>query len=284
MRLRDVCRSLKIFGSVFVALGLMMGTSALTVGAADPVPNGTVLADCIPSVSDNGRAMMFDGTSLYYTLSGSSTIFKIAPPTDGTVSSPSACPVVSSCVSSVTSIGALSFDRDDGNAWAGAYDGSGRIWKLNPATCATVVPPMVVPCPGDIFSGFIDGLAVDPTDDTLWYGCDESTHIHHITTSGTVIGSCDTPPPPMMSAGNGLKAGIAADMRHLFLSLYTSLDGTPRSIATVDKADSGVCTKDSEFLTSTALPANGTEGLALDKDTIWSDSFGFVNHITRWSN
>ena len=131
-----------------------------------------------------------------------------------------------------------------------------RIWKLNPTTCDTVLPPFVAThggiTVGDI-SPAIDGLALDTSDGTLWWSSDQGKHIHHITTSNAIIGTCNTPPPFGAASGNAFNSGIAYNkvQDNLILVLFTGLAakgiGLPYSIAEANKADSGTCTKIVEF-------------------------------------
>ncbi len=260
--------------SLVLTLLLVSLSSALSTATVPPAHAafGGILAECRLAAQVFPAPIMFDGTNLYVTPSPGSTIQKIT----------TSCLPVSSCTSPVGAvIGALVFDPSDGNAWAGAYDGTDRVWKLNPSTCGTIIPPFVA-SHGGITSGdtgFIDGLALDTSDNTLWFSDDVALHLHHINLTGSTIGTCDTPPAFGMTTGNAFNSGIEYNRvrNDLILSLIgpagqTGPSGT-FSIAEVSKSNSGTCGKLGEFSTGLYL----TEDLELDTVT-------FPGKLAVWTN
>lgn len=75
--------------------------------------------------------------------------------------------------------GALAWDVTNGQLWSGAYDGTGDVYTIDPVTGATTLQftfnfPAGDDCDGT-YSGYIDGLAYDSSDGTLWLSDDGGT-------------------------------------------------------------------------------------------------------------
>jgi len=250
-------------------LGLM--TTPMTFG---PIPQafadgdfGEVIFECNAPINGVGRAIMHDGTDLFYTTFGGANGLIAIHKIDTN------CILISSCLNDQQlPIGAMTFDPADGNAWVGSYDGFDLIWKLDPNDCSTVVAPFVLNhggvVAGDIFLGLIDGIALDTTDNTLWVSDDLSTHIHHITPANAHLGSCNV--------FNGrTNSGLAYNevQDNLIATSFLGIGADPR-ISEIQKANAGTCNEIAGFSTVDGyLP----EGLNTDSTT-------FPNTLVVWSN
>jgi sugar lactone lactonase YvrE len=129
-----------------------------------------------PTPAGNGRAVAYDGTDLYYTYFGNNSIFRVA--TDGTA--------IDSYDTGVQ-IGALSWDASRGKLWAGAYDTTGKVYLVDYGVGKT--EEFTFNITSDHFSGYIDGLAYDTSDDTLWMSEDWGHTVYHVDTDGTPLGN-----------------------------------------------------------------------------------------------
>ena len=96
-----------------------------------------------------------------------------------------------------------------GILWGGRYDGSGYVDKIDPNT-GTVTPVFQFHFPSGVGcfnqpTGFIDGLAVDDSDNTLWLGDDATHTLYHVGMDGTnMSGSLNVP-------GGNCRSGIAVN-------------------------------------------------------------------------
>jgi hypothetical protein len=230
---------------------------------------GDVLSECT-AMAGNGRAVMFDGTDLFITRTGDINVYKFDVN----------CVPLGSCISPVAVVGALALDPNTGNAWAGDYVGAGLIWEMNPNTCALVSGPFAVNHggpPAETFPGFVDGIAFDTSDGTLWVGTDLAPHIHHMDTAGANLGTCTTP---------SLNAGVTynAIQDNLVVTQYDSSSGFNGRISELAKSNAGACPLIAEFPILPYL----AEGLDVDATTfpgtlvVWSNSAGSDNVLRAW--
>lgn len=250
---------------------------------------GSVLARCTPQGAANGRAVTFDpGTGhLFWTNNnGDTNIYVVDAPTCAQVDVLATLPP--------TPIGALSWDKNRGKLWGGAYDGTGRILLITPnvgahtavvadafVATATITGPT---CFGDA-GGYIDGLGYDGTGypaDSLWVSGDAAQTIQHYTTTGAPISSTPVPPTP-----GGCNTGIAVDTgSSLWLGALTL--GNPNTgpfyIVKVSKSDTATALAS---FTYTGPQSGGPEGLALDlvtfpgKCALWTNQFNLAT-LTAW--
>jgi hypothetical protein len=141
------------------------GATVFEASASDPAPDivstsasmpGTVVRSFpMPVESGNGRAIAFDGTNLYTTLSGGSTVYKQTT-TGSFVSS----------FDAGTTIGALAYNAATGNLYGGSYTGNGEIYDINPSAPPKITFPWTFdngtgPCLFDP-NNLIDGLEYLP--------------------------------------------------------------------------------------------------------------------------
>ena len=181
------------------AAGMMLpGTASAEIGTIKPVP-------FTPTPSGNGRAVAFDGgTTLYYTFVGDTNIYRASTSgvSLGAIPNPGRD----------FTCGALSFDGMD--LWCGTYDGTGDVWTVDPVIGAAVFRFndaafggfQPTNCFGQA-TDFIDGLAFDPSDNTLWISDDGDVTLYHVTLAGTLIASYSTPVRPS-AAAPGCNSGI----------------------------------------------------------------------------
>ena len=197
-------------------LGLLTAAAVLAVvmgfnGAAQ-AEIGEIKPDSIftPTPNGIGRAVAFDGlTTLYYTFVGDKAIYKATTLGVSLGPIPDPGPRNFTC-------GALSFDGT--NLWCGTYDGTGMggagtgdVWTVNPTTgVANFEFTQAFNNTGCFFAGgFIDGLAFDPSDGSLWLSDDGDTEIFHVDQTGAAIGASPfaTPTRPG-GVGPGCNSGI----------------------------------------------------------------------------
>lgn len=168
-------------------------TASAQIGTIKPTP-------FTPSPSGNGRAVAFDGgTTLYYTFVGDTNIYRAS--TSG--ASLGAIPNPGRDFT----CGALSFDGMD--LWCGTYDGTGDVWTVDPSTGVAVFRFTQAFNGNGCFSanGFIDAIAFDASDNTLWLSDDGDVEIFHVDLAGNLIASFSTPVRPS-AAAPGCNSGI----------------------------------------------------------------------------
>jgi|GEM_PF-959907 len=236
----------------------------------------TVLASFLaqnPYDSSNGRAMAFDGTNLWYTYEYDSTgqnrdthIYKAS--TSGTLLQNFDVGVP---------IGALAWDSTRHVLWGGAYDGSGNVYQINPATGVATFEFSFLPSGGNCFynqpPGSIDGLAYDPGSDTLWMSDDEGSDVFHLSLTSTPPGG-QIASFALQTSGYDCNSGIAMQVgtgssESLWL---VDPETTPSDIVQVDLNGSG--------LSGTfAVTSNDyqPEGIAFDSQT-------FAPNCALWAN
>jgi hypothetical protein len=239
-----------------LALSIAMSLAVTSIAVADL---GDIIDSFQPSPHGNGRAVAFDGSTLYYTFTGDTNIYMRRASDHADLGFISTNPAIY--------VAALAWDPGRNVLWAGSYSGDGYVYTValdGTATYEFTFVDTSVHKHG--FAAYIDGLAYDPSDDTLWISGDEEDTVFHYTTAGGTIGSFETP-------DNRENSGIANAGTTLWLALFSSINGAPRDIVQVDKM--GV---------PTGLSFNvgdyGPEDLELDKVTfspgcvLWSNSFG----------
>jgi hypothetical protein len=176
---------------------MLSPTASAEIGTIKPVP-------FTPTPSGSGRAVAFDGgTTLYYTFVGDTNIYRasIGGVSLGAIPNPGRD----------FTCGALSFDGID--LWCGTYDGTGDVWTVDPVTGAPVFRFNDAAFGGfsgaGCFSanGFIDAIAFDASDNTLWLSDDGDVEIFHVDLAGILIASFSTPVRPS-AAAPGCNSGI----------------------------------------------------------------------------
>jgi hypothetical protein len=209
-----------------------------------------VVTSFTPAPAGNGRAIAYDGTDLYYTYFGSNLIYRVA--TDGTA--------IDSYDTGVQ-LGALSWDSSRGKLWAGSYDGLGNVYLVDYGV--SVVPQFNFISPTAHFPGFIDGLAWDSSDDTLWLSDDWDHNVYHYTTAGGYISDW------VIDLGDGQpvdNSGLEVCGDWLFL-------GHPADAAHGPAANMiWAFMKDGTY-TGWSINAIGLqEGLAMGNDVLWANN------------
>jgi hypothetical protein len=223
-----------------------------------------VLRSFTPNPSGNGRAMAFDPATgnLFYTLEGDTNIY--AADTSGN-------PVTT--LNTNVNFGALAWDSADRMLWGGAYDGTGDVYTIDPATGAATLQftfnfPAGDSCDGS-YSGYIDGLAYDSSDGTLWLSDDGGTILFHVDKSGNVLGSWTVP-------NSKCNQGIAVANGVVWLAyMGPGFDTPPYGFMAVSAADPTTVLADIPY-----SGADAAEGIAFDATTfaptcaLWSDEAG----------
>jgi hypothetical protein len=233
-------------------------------------PSGAVVSSFQPSPTGNGRGIAFDPKTrhLFYTLSGDPNIYVVT-----TQNSPVAT------LHPGINFGSLSWDPRRRLLWAGAYDGTGNVYTVNPSTGVPKLRFTFSFRPGDSCygaggQGLIDGLAYDYLTDTLWLGDDAARVFYHARLNGKVISSATVP-------FNACKDGIADDGRYIWLAIQQVPDQGPFYYLLLDKANP------SHVLGQVPYRGpGGPEGIAHASDlnsgtcVLWSNNFGSTNTLT----
>ncbi len=188
----------------FVGAGFATGGSSLG-GLAFELPCGIGSikpgTPFTPDPSGNGRGVAFDGMNiLYYTFTGDTNIYKVT--TAGVSMGPIPNP------GRTFTCGALSWDGSQ--LWCGTYDSTGGVWTVNPANGTAVFRFTQIFAPDNCFgqpTGFIDGVAYDSSDNTLWLSDDGGRTIYHVQPNGTPIAAFSTPVRPT-AVSPGCNSGI----------------------------------------------------------------------------
>jgi len=241
-----------------------------TIGEQKP---GTPLN---PDPTGNGRGIAYDGaTTLYYTLAGDNNIYKIS--TAGVSSG--AIPLAGRTFT----CGALDWDPIAKQLWCGAYDLTGNVYTVSPATGVAAFKFAHVFGAGENCygqpAGFIDGLAFDD-DGSLWLSDDAATVLHHVDQLGVELAPLHSSTPNHPSTGlPGCNTGIeVVPGGYLELAMQAGPDTGPHVIVKVPKASpSGPI-----VVSFVALATNnpGIEDIAYDPNTfaprcaLWTNQFG----------
>jgi hypothetical protein len=263
---------LKSISIGLLALMLITGFSILPKTEVANAAVGDVLRTLNPSPSGNGRALTFDPVSghLFYTNYGDPHIYVI-----DTAGSPIKT-LSPSVGGSPINYGALTWQStpSGGVLWGGRYDGSGGVDKIDPNS-GSVIPAFnfSLPAGGSCYSqppGYIDGLAFDSSDNTLWLGDDAARTVYHVNLNGNPIGGS-------LAIPSGLcRSGIAVAGNFLWFGLLSGPDQAPYEIGRVSKTDTSTLLQ-----TISINNGGGPEGVALDhssfpgKCAIWTSQFGF---------
>lgn len=266
---------MSITKKITLGFGYAIAAGAILTGVAWAA-FGDKLADFIPSVSGNGRAVAFDGTTLYYTrYSDPGVIYK----TDPTNS-----PAVALATSASFNWGALAWDSTNNQLWGARYgDFVADFYTIDEVTgLSTFAFNFAFPSGESCYPGNVnnpDGLAYDATDNTLWISDDAATNVYHVDTSGAVLSSFVVP--------NGkCNTGLAVNGKYLWMAVQSGADLGPHDIYRVDKTNPTVVLSTIPF----GVANNpGPEDLELDLVTyapdhcaLWSNQFGADNHLIAW--
>jgi hypothetical protein len=164
--------------------------------------------------------LAFDGTHLYYTLAGGSDIHQITTTGQlvGTIT-----PVCSGAALLDRPLAALAYDASEPLAtlWAATDDeGPPIIVRVSISSGLVIETIDSLPVnPGDPFPGRINGLALDPTDHSLFYSTVLGLEVLNVSAIG---GSGCTPAPALQNAARGFVqsqgdlSGHAFDGQRLF--------------------------------------------------------------------
>jgi hypothetical protein len=217
-----------------------------------------------PGANGNGRAVLYHGGVIYYTVYDSTgNIYEAAP--DGTCLGvlPSGVPFAS-----------LTWDSNNNTMWAGAYDGTGNIYTVDPVSgAATFQFSTLTATTGDgsSYDGYVDGLAYDPATDSLWMSNDLANSgtqgIFRFSLTGTLVQQF------LVDASTGGNSGIAINGGVLKLAF----PNTPE-IRTYSTAWSNNALATPQATLSTGTSA--TEGMSFDSQSfapncaVWTNSAG----------
>jgi Ca2+-binding RTX toxin-like protein len=198
----------------------------------------------------------FDGTNYMTTSPGasgvpcaSSTIQIYTPPPGGTGAATLVATkdVVDGAGAAVT-ISALAWDANRGMVW-GAY--ADQVWLIDIGDSAVSGTAVATLQFNAVVTGLdlVDGLAYDPSDDTLYYSPDEDCCVHHFslgTGANSPLGTLLNTVTPKDASGmsDGKVSGVAVGSGD---TLYIGRDGDAE-IRRIDKATGGFI---SDFATTT---------------------------------
>ena len=149
-------------------------------------PSGTKMGetafsvDCVNFASGLGVGVTFDGSYLWYSCYNDPTDLYRADPKTG---------VVSAFYTIDSGLGAIAYDAKDNVIWAVPGGGlhNGAVWKISLDAMHNVAGSTIAFNAGADADDLSDGLAFDATDDTLYFKPDNSSPIHHYTTTGTKL-------------------------------------------------------------------------------------------------
>ncbi len=271
-----------LLASAFLLIITIFGPFIDNDGSA---ATGDILSSFIPGPTGNGRAVAFDGDILYYTFFGDTNIYMVD--TDGV--SLGAIPNPGRTFT----CGALSWDQTRNVLWCGSYDGSTVVYTINPNTgvasqqfdASAFGGIAQDSCYGPGEEAFIDGLAYDASDNTLWLSGDAAQTIYHLQTDGTLIASYTVPNHPTTGT-TGCNTGITVVDDHLELALQAGPDLGPHYIVRVAKSNP-TGPRIASFVSS-AVDNPGIEDLEFDSTTfapecaVWSNQFGLDVILTAW--
>jgi hypothetical protein len=231
---------------------------------ATVAPPGGILRTVNPNPLGNGRAIAYDPSTrhLFYTNENDTNIY---------ITNVYSKPLQT--LSPGTNFGALSWDPTHGQLWGGAYDGSGNVYTVDPTTgAATLAFNFQFPPTDNCFGqapGYIDGLAYDASDGTLWLSDDGGKVLYHVNTSGQILNQFKIP-------YNACNTGIAAVGNHLWLALITNEGSGVSYFLWVSKKATNVTSHvDGEVFYS---GSGGPEGIAYQKTSggcqLWVNPYG----------
>ncbi len=225
-----------------VALAVLALAGALVAGSAHDAnaATGDVLRSFIAAVpacgSGTGTGIAFDGSKIYLSCWSSNVLERVSP-ADGS----SLGPIT---ISGTADLGSLSFDRVHNKIYAcsGGFD-----VLLIDTTALTATFQFTTA------NGCAAGMAYDPTDNTLWTGCNVCNVITHYSTAGAVIGPAggyDITGKLGASGSTGIAAGTT--------KLYLGNDGGNQVYQ---------CAKDLSSCTLMATSSSGVDDLECDNTT-----------------
>jgi hypothetical protein len=239
--------------------------SVFTASASDPAPTITGTSDGEPGTilghfsfpgGGNGRALAFDGQYLYATRSGDTNIYKFTT-TGASAGGP---------FDLQTQFGALAYSGTPGVLYAGSYDGSGVVYRIN-LNDNTKSSMFAFNSAGEscLFGGnFIDGLEYRPTATNLAVGGDGCTRVHIVNLDGTNGTSFATDD----------KSGITTDgAGGLWIALLTRGDTEFTELAHVDVSGNQIGNR-------IILPNYEAEDLAFDSTTFAGKCAIWMNQAT----
>jgi hypothetical protein len=217
-------------------LTLAIVITQLTFAGARPAAAapGSVIADVTtPEGQVLSKSIAFDGRYLYYTEFNGTVLHRIdVPPAGGVTAATGHIDIP--ITGAPSGINAMSYDATRDLFWAAGGDGL-SIYKLSRTGIATVVFTIdpATNRPGDCkyltCSAETNGLAIDGTDDTLWYSPDATMRVYHYRTYASAAGHAvlvdatpyvdvDIPPNDMTpQCGYTEASGVAVGGDHLFI-------------------------------------------------------------------
>jgi hypothetical protein len=252
---------------------------------------GDILREMTP-LSDNGRALAFDGTYLIATYTGTSEstlyFWTTSGASAGTVG-------VHDATGASVSCGSLSWDGAE--LWCGTYDGTGRIFTVNEATGLATLqftsPSMSDPSSEECYggSGYIDGIAYDGygKPPSLFLGEDAATKVWQTSDTGAVISSFTAPYATVNSVTYSCKSGIALEPgTYLWMAIYSETPTITSCLETDPDCsyNTGLIAQFTEggVYTGVSFPSIGNGGVPgqLKEGLAW-DSTTFAPNCAIWA-
>ena len=250
--------------------------------AASPTLLGSFAAPT-PNNDSSGRAVGFDGTSFWLTFRernvpiGTGGQYQVV--IDPYIYNVSKTGQLLQIFNVGQEIGALAGDPTRQIFWASDYiNNPGTIDTFNPSTGALTTQFSFVPPGGNCFHvnpGHIDGLAYDPSTDSLWLSDDGGYAVYYVTTTGAVRSSF-----PFTRTGYSCNSG---------LTVQTYASGSPTLWLADTDADNIVASDLSgnplqgAFGADIASGIGGIESLAFDSVTfpgqcaVWENSANYTS-------
>ncbi|MFI5398342.1 MAG: hypothetical protein ACHQ9S_22625 [Candidatus Binatia bacterium] len=252
-------------------LGVVAGLALLASGGAVFAAPGDLIGNVNLPVTGFGVSVAVDCSgNVFYTLANDTNLYKM----DKTGTLLSTTPITNANGGGGLNLDEFAWDQTRQILWATQHDSNPiDIFKLDRATgVATLAFASQTP----LFGTFVDGLAFDGSDDSLWLSRDVSTTIEHYKTDGTLINVIT---PKNASGGNlGSISGVIVGVGDL---LYLGQNGR-QQIVQVKKSNG-------DFLGVFTSPGGARdEGLECDpvnfapKLALWSREFnspGFMSVI-----
>ena len=220
-----------------------------------------------PNADVHGRAIGFDGTNFWITYRGYLDQNSVEQP-NPYIYEVSTSGQLLQTFNVGKNIGALAWDPTRQVFWAGGYENSADdIYTFNPATGTVTLAFTFTPQGGNCAQqpvGLFDGLAYDPSTDSLWISDDEGNVVFNLSTTGVIRSYF-----PFSKAGYNCQSGIA-------VQTYTS--GSP-TLWLVDVDDDVIVPTDLN-----GNPLQGFLGNLANIEGIVFDNVTFPGQCAIWEN